>query len=59
VDENGTPRGAFGLDQKGEALIETTDSKGRALVPRFMYQTKSGFVGFFETKTQPSVVPPQ
>jgi hypothetical protein len=53
VDENGAPRGAFGIDRKdGWPTLEITDAKGHAWRARFYS------VSFFH-KAKPDLLPPQ
>jgi hypothetical protein len=51
VDEKGTPRGAFGIDEKGYPLVEATDAKGQLFFIRW------GFPLF--GKGRPKVIPAQ
>jgi hypothetical protein len=51
VDSAGKPRGAFGIDPRGGPMIEITDSKGHALLPRW--------VSLCLSECKPTLVPPQ
>jgi hypothetical protein len=57
VDENGMPRGAFGVDKKGDPMIEVTDTKGHPYGGRFDPSFKWGPVPDFKAK--PRLVPSQ
>jgi hypothetical protein len=57
VDENGTPRGAFGIDGKGEPIMEVTDKKDHPYWPRWEGAWKGPLVPDFKAK--PRLVPAQ
>lgn len=53
VDENGSPRGAFGIDKKhGWPTVEITNKNGRPFLARF--DEEANF-----HKAKPELVPPQ
>jgi hypothetical protein len=56
VDENGAPRGVFGIDKKDGPIVEITDSKGHAYRARFSSDGVAPFPHWF---AKPSLVPPQ
>jgi len=51
VDENGLPRGAFGIDKKGFPMVEATDAKGHV----YWIRWGESFFG----KGKPSLAPLQ
>jgi hypothetical protein len=53
VDASGKPRGAFGLDENGDAILEVIDRKGRPDWPRWRKRRVADF------DSRPLLVPPR
>ena len=60
VDENGKPRGAFGIGSNSELpSIEITDTKGYPYIVRFWGPPTKGFWPVQDKNAKPSLVPAQ
>jgi hypothetical protein len=59
VDGNGKPRGAFGVDRKGDPMIELTDQDGYPMWTRWTWALKGGPLMLHDKSIKPHLVPAQ